>query len=200
MGYSGIHCPRSRRFAVLPTSLEIIAMLIRRVTYLLALGAIVAVTVLPARARAQPQRQEPHQSGHPRIGSSRSVVASTWAYDPLYGAPECKSTMCNYVSGPVHLLVNFNSNSVVTDIQMYQYPDPGQSKYWHMLLGFLPAGATKQSCRRFTHTSGLSGPARACRYRWQGHTILVAQWLRENPLTRGGWVDTGMNYHWLQRF
>lgn len=169
------------------------SMAIRLTLSLLVLATIRSLPALasvPAAARTE----------QPRINAPKAVVSRAWPYDPLYGAHNCDAGICTYALGQVHLLVNFGSGGRVTDIQMYQYPNPGRPRYWTMLLSFLPSGARRQSCRAFRQTAGLSGPARACLYRWNGRRILVVQWLRENPLGRGGWVDLGISYRWLQRY
>lgn len=120
-----------------------------------------------------------------RIGSSKAVVDHAWQRDRV----RCTGGICTYKTWYqkwLYIAVGFASNradgfTVEFDPDRYlgHSPNPSSSAYWRFLVGLLPSGARKQSCRNFARTGNDAGPAYACVYAYRGNTILVVHYLTE---------------------
>jgi hypothetical protein len=129
------------------------------------------------------------------IGVPRSTVQSAWGR----GSDPCTGSPCTFdfgLDGNAFANVTFDRQSRMNGIQITGINNFIKTPaHWQQLLGFLPPGAAKLSCRDFSQTGGGFGPAHACIYRWHGGRILVAQWFTNNPSTLDGWVNVGYGYN-----
>jgi hypothetical protein len=133
----------------------------------------------------------------PRLGAPRWLVDRAFAADPA-AAHHCvgnaRLLSCYYTYGSIHITVDFAGNMAHT-FEIGRYPRPAQNRYWMLLSSFLPLGSTPDKPRVMTHSTGYGGNALAATYRWQGHQILVSQYLAPDGVLMEGCVmlDAGLN-------
>jgi hypothetical protein len=157
------------------------------------LAAALAVALLVRGLTSSYASQSPH------LGSSGAAIARAWKPAPSNGKLCAKGiqglSLCEYSAGRIHIDVGYKS-AVAYDFIAWNFPRPGGSAAWRLLVSLLPAGAKRISCRTIKKTGGAYGPARACTYRAGKHQDLVAEYpAPTDPQTQGETVqDEGFDW------
>jgi hypothetical protein len=140
----------------------------------------------------------------PVIGAPPSALDSAWTPNYVFGASDCNTAsgqqLCEYKFGGHNITVGFGvefPRGRAWDMISYGWRTPGSAQQWKFLLSLLPAGTHRTGCTTITKTGGGYGPARACVYRWYGHSILVAQYLHPSDPTTQGEVAMDAGYGWI---
>ncbi len=151
------------------------------------LGIFISMATAPGDCPAPMSLSIVQAAETPHLGTLKTTLDRLWKRDPGYKRP-CGLGICEYVTGGIRISVGFDAQTGTraSDFITYGYKSPGAHKYWAFLVGLVPRGAKKSTCKMIPKTGGANGPAYACMYRQGKHNILVAQYLRPtDPATSG---------------
>lgn len=121
------------------------------------------------------------------LGATRQVIDARWDVDPTSAVctPENLELTCRYVYRGARIIVAYDQRHVAEYIQVGVAPARTFDE-WGFLVGLVPSGWHRVSCRDIVHSSG-GGKAHACIYRLR-RDIIVARFYQPLAAAYGGVV------------